>query len=60
MDYTTDNPVFAPTVNPYDPSLTTGGSSGGEAAAIATCLSPAVSVATSQAQFEFQLTSAAS
>ena len=40
MDYTTDNPVFAPTVNPYDPSLTTGGSSGGEAAAIATCLSP--------------------
>jgi amidase len=40
MDYTTDNPVFAPTVNPYDPSMTTGGSSGGEAAAIATCLSP--------------------
>lgn len=40
MDYTTDNPVFPPTVNPHDPSLTTGGSSGGEAAAIATCLSP--------------------
>ena len=40
MDYTTDNPVFGPTVNPFDPSLTTGGSSGGEAAAIATCLSP--------------------
>src|SRR6266850_5648228 len=40
MDYTTDNPVFARTVNPYDPSLTTGGSSGGEAAAIATCMSP--------------------
>ena len=40
MDYTTDNPVFARTVNPYDASLTTGGSSGGEAAAIATCLSP--------------------
>ncbi len=40
MDYTTDNPVFAPTVNPYDPSLTTGGSSGGEAVAIATCMSP--------------------
>jgi Asp-tRNA(Asn)/Glu-tRNA(Gln) amidotransferase A subunit family amidase len=40
MDYTTDNPVFAPTVNPYDSSLTTGGSSGGEAAAIAACLSP--------------------
>ena len=40
MDYTTDNPVFPPTVNPHDRSLTTGGSSGGEAAAIATCLSP--------------------
>ena len=40
MDYTTNNPVFAPTVNPYDPSLTTGGSSGGEAVAIATCMSP--------------------
>ena len=40
MDYTTDNPVFAPTVNPHDPQMTTGGSSGGEAAAIATCLSP--------------------
>jgi Asp-tRNA(Asn)/Glu-tRNA(Gln) amidotransferase A subunit family amidase len=40
MDYTTDNPVFAPTVNPYDPSLTTGGSSGGEAVAITTCMSP--------------------
>lgn len=40
MDYTTENPVFAPTINPHDPSLTTGGSSGGEAAAIATCLSP--------------------
>src|SRR5258705_7872333 len=40
MDYTTDNPIFAPAVNPYDPSLTTGGSSGGEAAAIAACMSP--------------------
>ncbi len=40
MDYTTENPVFAPTINPHDPSMTTGGSSGGEAAAIATCLSP--------------------
>jgi len=40
MDYTTENPVFSPTINPHDPSLTTGGSSGGEAAAIATCLSP--------------------
>ena len=40
MDYTTENPVFTPTINPHDPSMTTGGSSGGEAAAIATCLSP--------------------
>src|SRR6476659_7675269 len=40
MDYTTENPVFGPAVNPHDPSMTTGGSSGGEAAAIATCLSP--------------------
>src|SRR5678815_108423 len=40
MDYTTENPVFAPTINPHAPSMTTGGSSGGEAAAIATCLSP--------------------
>jgi amidase len=40
MDYTTDNPVFDPAVNPYDPLLTTGGSSGGEAVAIATCMSP--------------------
>ncbi len=41
MDYTTDNPVFGRATNPYDPQLTTGGSSGGEAAAIAACLSPA-------------------
>lgn len=41
MDYTADNPVFGRTNNPYDPSLTPGGSSGGEAAAIATCMSPA-------------------
>jgi Asp-tRNA(Asn)/Glu-tRNA(Gln) amidotransferase A subunit family amidase len=40
MDYTTDNPVFGRGVNPHDPSLTTGGSSGGEAAAIATGMSP--------------------
>ena len=40
MDYTTENPVFAPTINPHAASMTTGGSSGGEAAAIATCLSP--------------------
>lgn len=40
MDYTADNPVFGRTVNPYDPQLTPGGSSGGEAAAIASCMSP--------------------
>lgn len=40
MDYTADNPVFGRTNNPHDPSLTPGGSSGGEAAAIAAYLSP--------------------
>lgn len=40
MDYTADNPVFGRTNNPYDLSRTPGGSSGGEAAAIATCMSP--------------------
>jgi amidase len=40
MDYTADNPVFGRTNNPHDLSLTPGGSSGGEAAAIASCLSP--------------------
>lgn len=40
MDYTADNPVFGRTNNPYLTSLTPGGSSGGEAAAIASCLSP--------------------
>src|SRR6202171_3724105 len=40
MDYTADNPVFGRAINPYNPLLTTGGSSGGEAAAIAGCLSP--------------------
>ena len=40
MDYTADNPVFGRAGNPYNPVLTTGGSSGGEAAAIATCMSP--------------------
>jgi amidase len=41
MDYTADNPVFGRTNNPYDLSRTPGGSSGGEAAAIAICMSPA-------------------
>ncbi len=40
IPYETDNPVFGPTNNPYDLRLTAGGSSGGEAAAIAACLSP--------------------
>ena len=40
MDYTADNPVFGRTNNPHDALLTPGGSSGGEAAAIASCLSP--------------------
>jgi amidase len=41
IPYETDNPVFGRTNNPYDPERTPGGSSGGEAAAIAACLSPA-------------------
>ncbi|HKZ78406.1 MAG TPA: amidase [Pyrinomonadaceae bacterium] len=40
MDYTADNPVFGRTNNPYDLRRSPGGSSGGEAAAIAACLSP--------------------
>ncbi len=40
MDYTADNPVFGQTNNPHNPLMTPGGSSGGEAAAIATCMSP--------------------
>jgi amidase len=39
MDYTADNPVFGRTNNPYDVNLTPGGSSGGEAVAITTCMS---------------------
>ena len=38
--YETNNPVFGRTNNPHDLSLTSGGSSGGEAAAIAARLSP--------------------
>ena len=40
MDYTADNPVFGRTNHPVDPSLTPGGSSGGEAVAIASHMSP--------------------
>src|ERR1700730_17113290 len=40
MDYTADNPVFGRTNNPHDLSRTPGGSSGGQAAAIASGMSP--------------------
>jgi Asp-tRNA(Asn)/Glu-tRNA(Gln) amidotransferase A subunit family amidase len=40
MDYTADNPVFGRTNHPLNPELTPGGSSGGEAVAIATSMSP--------------------
>lgn len=40
MDYDANNPVFGAANNPYDLLLTTGGSSGGEAAAIASCMTP--------------------
>jgi Asp-tRNA(Asn)/Glu-tRNA(Gln) amidotransferase A subunit family amidase len=40
MEYTAENPVFGRTNHPLDASLTPGGSSGGEAAAIASCMSP--------------------
>jgi amidase len=39
--YESDNPVFGRTNNPHNPLMTPGGSSGGEAAGIAACLSPA-------------------
>lgn len=41
IPYETDNPIFGRTSNPHDLSRTAGGSSGGEAAAIAAGLSPA-------------------
>lgn len=40
IPYETDNPIFGRTNNPYDLQLTAGGSSGGEAAAIAAGFSP--------------------
>ena len=40
IPYETGNEVFGRTNNPYDQRLTPGGSSGGEATAIAACLSP--------------------
>ncbi|MCA1594256.1 MAG: amidase [Acidobacteria bacterium] len=39
LDYTTDNPVFGRTNNPFDLTRTPGGSSGGCAAAVSACLS---------------------
>ena len=39
MDYNADNPVFGRTNHPQNPNLTPGGSSGGEAVAIATGMS---------------------
>ena len=41
MDYRSENPVFGRTSNPWDLNRVPGGSSGGEAAAIATGCSPA-------------------
>lgn len=40
MDYTADNPVFGRTNHPLNHDLTPGGSSGGEAVAISTYMSP--------------------
>ncbi len=40
MDYNADNPLFGRTNHPQNPKLTPGGSSGGEAVAIATGMSP--------------------
>src|SRR4029079_2108516 len=40
MDYNADNPVFGRTNHPLNHELTPGGSSGGEAVAIATYMSP--------------------
>ncbi|HEX7957055.1 MAG TPA: amidase [Pyrinomonadaceae bacterium] len=38
LDYTSENPLFGRTNNPYDHARTPGGSSGGCAAAVAACL----------------------
>jgi len=40
MDYDANNPVFGRTNNPWNLSMNPGGSSGGEAAAIAAHMSP--------------------
>jgi Asp-tRNA(Asn)/Glu-tRNA(Gln) amidotransferase A subunit family amidase len=41
IEYNANNPVFGRTNNPHDMALTPGGSSGGCAAAVSACLSPA-------------------
>jgi len=41
IPYECDNQIFGRTNNPHNAGLTSGGSSGGEAAAISACLSPA-------------------
>ncbi|HLL15510.1 MAG TPA: amidase [Pyrinomonadaceae bacterium] len=41
IEYNADNPVFGRTNNPHDLQLSPGGSSGGCAAAVSACLSPA-------------------
>jgi Asp-tRNA(Asn)/Glu-tRNA(Gln) amidotransferase A subunit family amidase len=41
LDYTTDNPVYGRTNNPFDLARTPGGSSGGCAAAVSACMSAA-------------------
>jgi amidase len=41
LDYTSENTIFGRTVNPHDSARTPGGSSGGCAAAVAACLTPA-------------------
>lgn len=40
LRFCTDNPLYGPTLNPWDPRLTPGGSSGGDAAALATGMTP--------------------
>ena len=41
LDYACENPVFGRTSNPHDAARTPGGSSGGCAAAVSACLTPA-------------------
>ncbi|HVF51517.1 MAG TPA: amidase [Pyrinomonadaceae bacterium] len=41
LDYTAENPLYGRTNNPHAPERTPGGSSGGCAAAVAACLTPA-------------------